>query len=384
MSIVSLDECLEFLGIETTCFIITPSNNTLNVTSSSGGPVDINLSDGNYDGNGLATEIQTKMNANLTLTGTGVITFLVSYSPTTRKFSIGSGTGKTIAYNHTLSDAGLTVGFTASKTATQTITSDIETGDPSQVVSTIKDAAEEIVSKYCGRTFEETSYSKSKHDGNGSPILNIDNFPVTAIDRVTIGEIDVVSVRNTNTYSYASVSVLPTGLRLVLDGVADTSITFASNTTLNAVVSAINLLGNGWEAKLNSSIYVAVKSTELIEAYGLNAIDNNWCYLKKPDSPISDFDTYLDRGQLVKYSGWPSGTGNIYIDYTAGYSSANMPSDLKLAVKILVQFLYNKRDDDSFGLKEYRAHNIWATFDKEESLPKEVMRILFKYRKVKV
>jgi len=384
MAITTLDEVLEFLGIETSYFIITPSNNTLNVTSSSGGPVDINLADGNYNGTGLATEIQTKMNANLTLTGTGTIIFAVTYSPGTMKFSINAGTGKTIAYNHALSDAGLTVGFTASKTATQTITSDIETGDPSQVVSSIKDAAEQIASEYCGRTFEETSYRKEKYDGNGSPILNIDNFPVTAIDRVAIGEIDVISVKNTNTYSYASVSVLPTGLRLVFDGVADATVTFTSNTTLNAIVAAINLLGNGWEAKLNSSIYGAVKSTELIETYGLSAIDNNWCYLKKPDNPISDFDTYLDRGQLIKYSGWPCGAGNIYIDYTAGFTSVNMPSDLKLAVKILAQFFYNKRDDDSFGLKEYRAHNIWASFDKEESLPKEVIRILFKYRKVKV
>lgn len=382
MAITTLDEVLEFCGVETAYFVITPSNNVMNFTSSSGGPVDITLTDGNYDGSTLASHLQTQMNASTILTGSGTITFVVSYSTTTRKFTVDAGSGKTIAYTHSSSDAGYTLGFTATKTAAQIITSDIAAGDPSQTISTLKDECEKFVSGFCNRTFDETSYRHERYDGYNNSILTLKNFPVTAVDRVAVGTLDVISVRNTNTTSTATVSVTTTGLRLVLDGVVDTTITFASNTTMTAVVAAINALGNGWEALLNSSIYGLFKSTELIPVYGLSAIDGNWVYLKKTDDPMDQFDVDIDRGQVYCFGGWSGGYRNIYVDYTAGYNSDTMPADLKLAVKIIVKFFYNKRDDDSFGYKEYRAHNIWATFDKDEKFPKEAQMILGRYKRI--
>ncbi|MHB8871229.1 MAG: hypothetical protein ACYC5G_02095 [Candidatus Doudnabacteria bacterium] len=383
MAITTLDEVLEFLDIETAYFIITPSNNSLTFTSSSGGPVTLNLTSGNYDGDGLATHVQTVMNANTTLTGIGTITFAVSYSSSTRKFSINSGTGKTIAYTHSSSSAGLTLGFTADKTAIQTITSDIPAGDPSQVVSSIKDAVEEVVKSYCNRSFEETSYRFERYNGKGQKILQLFNFPVTAVDRVSIGQIDVISVKNTNIHSVASVSVTPLGIRLFLDGVADTSITFALNPTMNNIVNAINAIGSGWEAKINSPLYSDFKSTEIIPVYGLNAIWSYWAYLTKPNMPLDFFDVYLERGQIINSTPFPVGNRNIFVDYTAGFDSTNMPSDLKLAIKILVQFYYNKRDDGSFGLKSYGSSRyISATFDKDETIPKEVKDILFGYKRM--
>ncbi|MFA7287307.1 MAG: hypothetical protein WC055_00360 [Melioribacteraceae bacterium] len=381
MAITTLDDILEFLDLDTAYFVITPSNNVLNFTSSSGGPVDITLTDGNYDGVTLASHLQTQMNANTTLTGTGTITFAISYSTTTRKFTINSGTGKTVAYTHTSSDAGLTFGFTANKTAAQTIVSDIEAGDPSQIVSSIKDSTETLVSEYCNRIFEETSYTCERYDGNNKGILTLKNFPVTAVDKVSIGTLDVIQISNSNQTSTASVSATTTGLRLVLDGTADTSITYAANATMTAVVNAVNALGNGWAARLNSSIYGNFKSTEIIPRYGLNAIDTNWVDLSMVDDPLDDIDVYLERGQILKYGGWPKGTRNIYIDYTAGFTSDNMPNDLKLAVKILVKFFYNKMDDDSYGVEEYRAHNLWASFNKEETIPKEAKMILMRYKR---
>lgn len=381
MAIATLDDVLEFIGIDTAYFSITPSNNVLNFTSSSGGPVDITLTDGNYDGTTLASHLQTQMNANTILNGSGTITFAVSYSTTTRKFTINAGAGKTVAYTHASSDAGLTLGFTSNKTAAQTITSDIESGDPSQIVSSIKDSTETLVSEYCNRIFEETSYICERYDGNNKGILTLKNFPVTAVDKVSIGTLDVIQISNSNQTSTASVSATTTGLRLVLDGTADTSITYAANTTMTAIVNAVNALGNGWAARLNSSIYGNFKSTEIIPRYGLNAIDTNWVDLSMVDDPLDEFDVYLERGQILKYGGWPKGIRNIYVDYTAGFTSDNMPNDLKLAVKILVKFFYNKMDDDSYGVEEYRAHNLWTSFNKEETIPKEAKMILMRYKR---
>lgn len=385
MAIITLDDCLEFLGIDRGYFVVDSSSNILTLTSSSSSPtaVTITLTAGNYDGAGLATHVQTVLNANNTLTGTGTISFAVSYSATTRKFTINAGTGKTIAYTHSTSTAGLTLGFDSDKSATQTITSDIEAGDPTQIVSSLKDEVEEFISGYCNRTFESTSYRLERYDG-GNQIINLYNYPVTAVDRVASFTLSVIRIMNSNAYSTATVSVNTDGLRLVLDGTADTSITFASNTTMTAVVAAVNALGNGWNAELLSSTYANFKSTELIPIYGQNVIDSNWVDLHKTDDPEDNFFVDLARGQIRKYSGWPFGFRNIYVDYTAGYSTDNMPKDLQLAVKIIVQYLYNKKDDDSFGVKEYRAHNIWASFNKEETIPKEAQRILFRYKRRKV
>lgn len=385
MAITTLDDCLEFLGIDRGYFVVDSASNVLTLTSSSSTPtaVTITLTSGNYDGAGVATHVQTVLNANTSLTGSGTITFAVSYSATTRKFTINSGTGKTIAYTHSTSTAGLTLGFDSDKAATQTITSDVEAGDPTQIVSSIKDEVEEFVSGYCNRTFESTAYRLERYDG-GNQIINLYNYPVTAVDRVATFTLNVIRIMNSNAYSTATVSVNTDGLRLVLDGTADTTITFASNATMTAVVAAVNAIGNGWAAELLSPTYANFKSTELIPVYGQNVINSNWVDLHKTDDPEDDFFVDISRGQIRKCGGWPFGFRNVYVDYTAGYSSSNMPKDLQLAVKIIVQFIYNKKDDDSFGVSEYRAHNIWASFDKEETIPKEAQRIIFRHKRRKV
>lgn len=385
MAITTLDDCLAFLGIDRGYFVVDSASDVLILTSSSSTPtaVTITLTSGNYDGAGLASHVQTQMNASTILTGTGTITFAVSYSATTRKFIINAGTGKTIAYTHSTSTAGLTIGLDSNKAAAQTITSDIEAGDPTQIVSSIKDEVEEFVSGYCNRTFESTAYRLERYDG-GNQIINLYNYPVTAVDRVATNTLNVVRINNSNAYSTATVSVNSDGLRLVLDGVVDTTITFAANTTMTAVVAAVNALGNGWSAQLASPTYGSFKSTELIPVYGLSAIDSNWVDLHKTDDPEDNFFVDIARGQIRKSDCWSFGFRNVYVDYTAGYSTDNMPKDLQLAVKIIVQFIYNKKDDDSFGVSEYRAHNIWASFDKEETIPKEAQRIIFRHKRRKV
>lgn len=248
------------------------------------------------------------------------------------------------------------------------------------VVDIIHEEVENFVSNYCRRTFESTSYTKKRYDGNGETILNLDDYPLTAVDRVSINIIDVIKVKNSNDYSTASVSVTSTGLRLVLNGTADTSITFAANTTMTAVVNAINALGNNWSAELLNSTYANFKSTELVEVYGLNTIDDNWVYLFKPYEALDDFLVNLNKGQLIRRFGWPSGYQNIIIDYTAGYSSTTMPKSLKNAIKNLVQYFYNKKEEETFGISEFRVDKIFAIFERG-NIPKEIKMVLNMYQR---
>jgi len=113
--------------VESSQFSVTSSCDVIILTSDLGGPVSIDTPDGVYTGAALATALQTAMNASNTLTGTGTITFAVSYDSTTKKFTLGAGAGHTIALTVTGSDGAEMYGFTTAAAAAVSVTSDSET-----------------------------------------------------------------------------------------------------------------------------------------------------------------------------------------------------------------------------------------------------------------
>ena len=110
-----------------TQYRITSSNDALVFTSDEGGPVTIDIADGYYTPDAYATAVETALNADDTLTGTGTITFTVEYDSATQKFTLDAGEGHTIALTVSGSDGAGELGFTADAAASQTITSDSET-----------------------------------------------------------------------------------------------------------------------------------------------------------------------------------------------------------------------------------------------------------------
>jgi len=328
------------------------------------------------------------MNANSTLTG-GVITFSVSYSSSTSKFTIDAGTGHTIALTYAGSDAALTFGFDSDKSAAQTITSDNTVpGDPSDVVQDILNGVDEWVKEYCHRDFEETTYTKEEYDGTGDVSLFLNQYPVTGLTRVSIGRVNAIMVNNSSSdATSAYVTVSSTGITLTVNGGTNNgedTLSFSTYTTMQDLVDAINALSKGWQAELLSNNYADYKSTELIPKYGAYCGSGagwgeTWAYLEMPDKPLSDFKLYPDRGEIYYSGGFPEGHKNIIVDYTAGYTSSTMPNDLNLAVKIAVKFLYQKREEESFGLKDYSLGFVKQSF--ADILPSEVLNILDRYRR---
>jgi len=385
VSIESLANTLQFLDIDYGSFEINAINNEAIFTSSEGGPRTITLSDGTYDGDGLATELATQLNADATLTG-GSITFAVTYSSTTSKFTIDATAGNIIAYTHTGSDAGFTLGFDQDHSASQTITSDNAANDPTAIVSSILTSTEEFVSSWCRRTFESTSYTLERYSGRGYNIINLNNYPVTAVDRVAIGTRNAITVTNTNTGTSASATVTSTGLRLVLDGTADETVLWATYATIATVVAAVNALGSGWSASVTNTTYSSFKSSDLITQYGTSCINGRYVYLSIPNEAEYDIEVDLDNGQILYNAGFYKGFNNVFVDYTAGYSDSNMPEDLKLAVKIIVQYIYQQVKEGTFGVD---LHNIGASgstgarvvFEKGFIIPKEAERILSWYKR---
>ena len=254
------------------------------------------------------------------------------------------------------------------------------------LIHAILTEAEGFVSTWCRRTFESTSYSLEKYNGRGYRVINLNNYPVTTVDRVAVGTRNVVNIKNTNSSSSASVTVLPTGLRLVLDGTADATVIWATYTTVATVVSAVNAIGSGWNATTSSSIYDSFKSTDLITQYGSSCIDGRIIYLSIPDLAEPEIDVDLDRGQIRLISGFSKGYKNVFVDYTAGYTDQNMPDDLKLAVKILVQYVYQQVKEHTFGVDLYNIGASGSTgsrvvFEKGFIIPKEAERILSWYKR---
>lgn len=372
--IETLANVLDFLDISNQYFIVDASNDGLILKYDSGTATTVDIPDGTYDASSLATAIQTAMNTALTMSGT------VTWSSTTNKFSFGAGAGHTLTYTHTGSDAGLLVGFNQDHSAALTLTSDVEVGDPTSIVSSIHTGVEAWIKRECRRAIESASFTEI-YDGTGTDILFLKQYPITAITRVAVGRRNVISIYNSATYSTATVSVTSTGVVLTKDGVSDSTCTFASYTTMTTLTAAINAI-SGWTASVLGD-YGNFASSELKPVYGLNCIENTMAYLHISDLALSDFEVYAEEGYIYNLALWTKGHQNISVDYTAGYSSSNMPEELKMAVKILVKLIYQQRQEESFGLTSFSLAGISETLD-TIGIPVQAKRIIDSYRAVLV
>ncbi len=371
MSIITLAEALVFLDIGTGYFSITAENNILSMSYDGGSATNVEVSDGTYSGDDLATELQTQIDAAFTISST------VAFSSTTYLFTIAVTSGHTITIDVSVSDAALTIGFTSDPTAAVSITSDQAASDPTDIVDTINDGVDKWVKEYCKLDFESTSY-KEYSNGDGTAHLALKQFPIISISRLSIGRNNAIKVNNSLTATYATVSVTSTGVVLNKDGTT-TALLFADYATITLMVDAI-VNETNWSAEVMNTNYASYASTELIETMGLECLNASWAYLEIPDEPDNAFEVSPDSGIIHRPGGFFSGHRNIRTDYTAGY--ATLPEDLKLAVKILVKFIYQKRSDETFGQSQYSLMSVRTVFEKE--MPSEARAILDGYRKIDV
>jgi hypothetical protein len=267
---------------------------------------------------------------------------------------------------------------------------DLGTQNPAVLAEAMHLGVESWIQNYCNRNFETTTY-KERYDGKGNSVLVLNQYPVTSVTRLSLWPVDVIMVKNTNTSTNATISCTASDVILNHDGTL-TSLLRATYTTFSTMIGAINAAGDGWVAQLVSPSYSNFKTTELIEKFGLYCLESNWAYLQMPyQRGEGDFDVETDKG-LIRLIGvspdpgtgltgvFPEGRRNIFVDYTAGYTNDNMPEDLKMAVKILTKYFVQKKDEEAFGAATYSAGGVSVTF--ESNLPKEVMFILNKYRRV--
>jgi hypothetical protein len=225
------------------------------------------------------------------------------------------------------------------------------------------DAASDMIEEYCSRTFASASY-KHRFHGSGNPRLRLRHLPVTAVSRIALGTRAGLRVRNTTSDAQmATVQNDRTDLTFTIyGGTSDTrssaqTVTLATYTTMADVITAIDALGNGWDAQTVGSTENAWKSADLLIFQPWNCL-NSWIDLPVPDEWLDDYtltggNGIIERGVSQQFftgtrflgghyasvvynpaspamphspgghpgALWPYGSFNVYVEYTAGYSA---------------------------------------------------------------
>lgn len=245
-------------------------------------------------------------------------------------------------------------------------------------------AVSEAIRHWCRRDFALANHDEL-YSGSGRLFLLLDNYPVVAVERVATSPMAVLSITNTSsTNQRATVQATSTGLTLVrvASGVTttDTSVTWASNVTLNAVKTAVDALGNGWSATVASG-YGSWPSADLRPIQGaLNAKDIRAELLLHVEER-ADYSVDADRGFLLRGSGWSAGLGNYRVVYTAGYET--VPEDVQEACAEWVAALFwqTKRDP---GLSQEALTGVMARSSALtlHDMPRSVAALLRPHRRV--
>ncbi len=259
------------------------------------------------------------------------------------------------------------------------------------IIETIHDGVEAAVENYCHRTFSSTTYLHELHNGNGTPDMFLNHYPIISITQVAIGEMAAIKVKNTATdatRATVTVSADDAEMTLIVAGGDSAStdtidLSNASYDTIDEVVTQINTLGDGWSAETNDTNFGSLLSSELLPvmAHQVGSRGNqvaDWSYLNMPNLVISAKHNAVNA--QLHYPGiFTPGFQNIIITYTAGYTSATMPKDLKLAILSWVKSIYTQTLEDSEGIKKYTTGDLSVTYG--DSITMETKTILNSYIK---
>ncbi len=262
------------------------------------------------------------------------------------------------------------------------------------IITTLRDSVEIYLREiYWKRNLISTEYRKDRYDGNGTRRINLRNYPITNVARVSINTEQVIKITHTiATSTVATVSVNYLGVVLNYNWTS-TTLSFTTYPTITLMVNAINAQSaNGWSASLMSSQRASYRSDELLDVMGQSVRGGTQVYLQIPYQPEYEFDVYPEYGQLDFFAGFPKGFRNIIVDYTAGYqvlapgvtqTNFNIPllgEDIKLGIKILLKHIYQKRQEETFSLDSYSISGLSMSFQKE-IIPRDAVVLLSKYRR---
>lgn len=234
------------------------------------------------------------------------------------------------------------------------------------------------ITSFCRRDFASTSYDEL-YQGSDSPRLLLRHYPILSVARVAYAPAVVLRIKNNASANQrASVAVTATGLTLVRVASATTTsntLAFADHTTLSALVTAVNALGNGWSAEATSSFYDNRASADLRALQGAFQAKDVYAGLSLHVQELASYSIDAERGWLVA-NHWQKGVNYWRVIYTAGYDT--VPEDVQEACAQWVAALFwqSKRDP---GLSQEHIPGV-VLRSPFPSMPPTVRHLLEPYR----
>jgi len=291
--------------------------------------------------------------------------------------------------------------------------------DPTGVLQALITAYSDAIEKYCRRYFVSREFDEL-YNGNGDRRLLLRQYPIQSVQSVRYRQVTVLKIVN-NTPSQnqqARVTITSTGLTLfrMASGVSstDTSVSWASNATLNAVAAAVNALGNGWSAQIvgdpgapgpgdyglwpSSDLYIPPSYGDGVTSQGALGARNQYAELKMHTYELMGWQ-FDPRGWLLRtipYTDpellhpedliWPVGVNNFRVQYTAGYTT--IPEAVQEACARWVAYAYWETMRDPALLHQVPASGTtsgWGPlFSGKASPPADVKALLAPYRRLTV
>lgn len=254
------------------------------------------------------------------------------------------------------------------------------------LIEQLIDAATAWLETLCDRQFMSRDYTEY-YDGNGAADFYMNHWPVTKVTRLSVGRENVLAVRcNASGATWATVRSDGTSLILVYDdssGEQSTSLAYTTYTTVTDLAAQVNAT-SGWETQSVGDFgdYLTADICDMPAHYA----KDDYAYLEVPYAAEADFRCEEDTGRLDYPPGIPCGRQNIYVEYTAGYST--VPADLELACLETVQSLYNRTRRDAELASERLGDYAWTAKSGDGSTSmsssKGILRRLSGYKRIAV
>lgn len=297
--------------------------------------------------------------------------------------------------------------------------SDISSADQ-LTVPTLIAAASRACERWCNRSFTAADYDETRTPSPApqftaqADMVQLRNFPLNSVARVAGGRTAALLIANTatSTNQRATAEVAMTGdpdailtaTGLTLIRVASavpytSSLTFAAYPTLSALAAAIDALGSGWTATVQSGLG-SWPSSELVSREGPLGCLSVGCTLDvfSSDMQLIDVDR---RGGVVYFSSYgpgPSGsTGwggdilgsdadvtygsfrpQVRVRYNAGWSA--IPDDVQLACANAVQVMFANQTSDPRFKSVTLGDKSFTLGDTNPQLPDSAKVLLAPYR----
>ncbi len=247
------------------------------------------------------------------------------------------------------------------------------------------ESASRAIEKYCDRLFAAETDRTEYHNG-GEDYFTLDLAPVTTSVRLRYAQ-DCLTIRNGDADTYeATVSASATGLVCSRNG-TDSTLLYATYTTMTTLAAAVTALGNGWSATVENA-NGNVPSTRVRTLQGVLSAHGE-------DATLEMFVPQNHRVRVNRVTGkvdvvWsPRGYQNVEAFYSGGWAVDEVPEDLQHATCVVAASLYRMSGRDSTLQSEKLGDYSYTNFSSPAavatslaSIAPEAAEMLKPYRRV--